>query len=524
LEKDNLVFSKVYIFHAILDNILSGKMTLTIYNTLSRKKEEFISVEKNKVKMYVCGMTVYSDAHIGHARTYFAFDVIRRYLEYKGYDVTYVQNITDVDDKIIAAANKENVDALEYSRAFADRCLGDLDNLGIRRADLYPKASETIPDMLQMSEKIIEKGYGYESDGDVYFSVEKFEDYGKLSGQRLDEMKIGASPLTGEKKHNPFDFALWKKAKPGEPFWDSKWGKGRPGWHIECSAMSSKYLGLPFDIHGGGMDLRFPHHENEIAQAEVATGRKFVNYWMHIGLLTINGEKMSKSLGNIINVKDLLKKWDPEIIRFFFAQAHYRSPPDFSEKVIKNAEKGLNRIHRLRGKLEDLSKDISTKIDESKLVEDGKIYYNEIESFKKRFEQAMDDDINTPEAVSRIFDFVNKSNVYFENNINPDAGLCKYALDTLVDLGSVITLFQPKIESNISKGESTLKNIQKIVIKYEKNVEGKSIEELMEMLLEIRDDARKRKDWDISDDIRKELENIGFEIQDTSKGSNWRKK
>jgi len=253
-------------------------MTLKIYNSLTRKKEPFVPVEKDKVKMYVCGMTVYSDAHIGHARTYLAFDVIRRYFEYKGYKVTYVQNITDVDDKIIVAANKEGIDALDYSKRFTDRCLGDLDKLGIRRANLYPKASETIPDMIKMTEKIIEKGYGYEADGDVYFSVEKFDDYGKLSGQNVEEMKAGARIQPGEKKQSPLDFALWKAAKPGEPSWDSPWGNGRPGWHIECSAMSSKFLGLPFDIHGGGMDLRFPHHENEIVQAEAATGKQFAKY------------------------------------------------------------------------------------------------------------------------------------------------------------------------------------------------------------------------------------------------------
>jgi len=499
-------------------------MKVKIHNSLSNQKEDFIPVENRKVKMYVCGMTVYSDAHIGHARTYFAFDVIRRYFEYKGYEVTYVQNITDVDDKIIAAANRENVDALEYSKRFADRCLGDLDRLGIRRADLYPKASETIPDMIEMSKKIIDKGYGYESDGDAYFSVEKFEDYGKLSGQRLDEMKVKSCPITGEKKHNPFDFALWKKAKSGEPSWDSPWGKGRPGWHIECSAMSAKYLGLTFDIHGGGMDLRFPHHENEIAQAEAATGKKFVNYWMHIGLLTVNGEKMSKSLGNIINVKDLLKAWDPEVIRFFFAQTHYRSPPDFSEKALKNTEKGLDRIHRLKEKLESFSEGTDAKIDESKMTVGEKIYHEVIVDFKERFDQAMDDDINTPEAVAIIFDFVNKSNKYFENNNNPDAGLCKYALDTLTKLGSVLTLFQPKITPNESDGDSILKNLQKILIKYEKNVAGKSIEDLINMLLVIREDARKRKDWDTSDSIRKELDNSGFEIQDTNNGPTWRKK
>lgn len=499
-------------------------MTLKIYNTLSRKKEEFTPTEKGKVKMYVCGMTVYSDAHIGHARTYFAFDVIRRYLKYKGYEINYVQNITDVDDKIIAAANKENVDALKYSRSFADRCLGDLDDLGIKRADLYPKASETIPDIIEMIKKIIENGYGYESGGDVYFSVEQFKDYGKLSGQKLDEMKTSACTITDDKKHDPFDFALWKKAKPGEPTWDSQWGKGRPGWHIECSAMSSKYLGLPFDIHGGGMDLRFPHHENEIAQAEAATGKTFAKYWMHIGLLTVDGEKMSKSLGNIINVRDLLKTWDPEIIRFFFAQAHYRSPPDFSEKGLKNAEKGLNRIHRLKEKLESFSGGASAKIDGDSLDEKEKTYYEIVNSFKEHFEQAMDDDINTPEAVAILFDFVNKSNKYFKNNPNTNAELCKYALDTLIKLGSVLTLFQPKTAPGDLKGDSQSGKLQEIILKYEGNTEKKSTEDLLDRILEIREESRKNKDWKTSDNIRKKLEDIGFEIQDTDDGPVWRKK
>ncbi|MCJ2533764.1 MAG: cysteine--tRNA ligase, partial [Candidatus Thermoplasmatota archaeon] len=351
-------------------------MTLRIYNTLSRKKETFVPVEKEKVKMYVCGMTVYSDAHIGHARTYLAFDLIRRYFEYKNYDVIYIQNITDVDDKIIVAANAEGVDALEYSRRFADRCLGDLDDLGIRRATFYPKASETIPDMITMIQQILDNDYGYVTDGDVYFSVEKFKDYGKLSGQKLDEMKVGSCALTGEKKHNPFDFALWKATKPDEPSWQSPWGEGRPGWHIECSAMSSKYLGLPFDIHGGGMDLRFPHHENEIAQAEAVTGKQFAKYWMHIGLLTVDGEKMSKSIGNIVNIRDLLKKWNAEVIRMFFAQAHYRSPPDFSEKALSDVKKGLDRMYRLKERLEKLSKNCTGEtIDTNKLGEEEKKYF-----------------------------------------------------------------------------------------------------------------------------------------------------
>ena len=497
-------------------------MSLKIYNSLNRKKEEFVPVVKNKVKLYVCGMTVYSDAHIGHARTYFAFDVIRRYFEYKGFNVLYVQNITDVDDKIIAAANKENVDALEYSKRFADRCLNDLDNLGVRRADLYPKASETIPDMINMTQQIIDKGFGYESDGDVYFSVEKFKDYGKLSGQKLDEMKGGARVDPGDKKHSPVDFALWKKAKPGEPSWNSPWGMGRPGWHIECSAMSSKYLGLPFDIHGGGMDLRFPHHENEVAQAEAATGKEFAKYWMHIGLLTVNGEKMSKSIGNIVNVKDLLKSWNPEVVRFFFAQAHYRSPPDFSEEALKNAEKGLDRIHRLKENLEECSKSALSNINEKTLSESEKDYLQKLNDFKKSFEKAMDDDFNTPEAVSYVFDFVNQSNKFLKNMSNPNQALCKLALDTLIDLCSVLTLFQDKKSVDDSL---IVDSLQKILIEYDdKSVESSNIDDLMKVILQVREDARKERNWSIADNIRDSLDKLGIEIQDTADGPVWRKK
>jgi len=495
-------------------------MTIEIYNSLTRKKEPFKPVEEGKVKMYVCGMTVYSDAHIGHARTYFAFDIIRRYFEYKGFKVVYVQNITDVDDKIINAANKEGVDALEYSKKYTDICLDDLDRLGIRRADLYPKASETISDMVDMIQKIIDNGYGYESSGDVYFSVEQFKDYGKLSGQNIDEMKSSACAVTGEQKHCSFDFALWKKAKPGEPFWDSPWGKGRPGWHIECSAMSEKNLGLPFDIHGGGMDLRFPHHENEIAQAEAATGKQFVKIWMHIGLLTVEGEKMSKSIGNIVNIKDLLKKWDAEVVRLFFASAHYRSPPDFSDKGLSNAEKGLTRIYRLKEKLEELSEDTKV-LDEKDSSGLDKEYFDDVNVFKSDFESAMDDDFNTPQAIAVIYEFVNKSNKYLEDS--SDGSLCKYALDMLVSLGNVLTLFQPKEGKSDDLDDSLLVDIQKILKKVGKKTDEKDIAKLLDLLLELREEARKNKDWDLADSIRNDLKEIGFEIQDTAEGPVWRK-
>jgi len=498
-------------------------MTLRIYNSLSRTKETFVPVEKGNVKMYVCGMTVYSDAHIGHARTYLAFDLIRRYFEYKNYEVTYVQNITDVDDKIILAANAEGVDALEYSKRFADRCLSDLDDLGIRRATLYPKASETIPDMITMIQQILSKGYGYVADGDVYFSVEKFKDYGKLSGQKLDEMKVSSCALTGEKKHNPFDFALWKSAKPNEPNWDSPWGNGRPGWHIECSAMSGKYLGLPFDIHGGGMDLRFPHHENEIAQAEAATGKQFAKYWMHIGLLTVDGEKMSKSIGNIINIQDLLKRWDAEVIRMFFAQAHYRSPPDFSEKSLRDVKKGLDRIYRLKGRLEKLAENSNdVTIDENKLTEEEKKYLIVLDDFKAEFESAMDDDFNTPKAFAAFFDFVNASNRFLEANESVDPILCHHVLDLFVKLGNVLTLFQPKKDQ--SDDGSLLKELQILLSKYSPSTDINDCDEVVKTLLNIREKARTKKDWKVADEIRKKLEDIGYEIQDAEAGAVWRRK
>jgi cysteinyl-tRNA synthetase len=502
-------------------NEVDIKMTIKIYNSLSKNKEEFIPIKDGKVKMYVCGMTVYSDAHIGHARTYFAFDMIRRYFEYKGYQVTYVQNITDVDDKIITAANKEGVNALEYSKKFTEICLSDLDDLGIRRADIYPKASETIPDMLEMIKKIIDRGYGYVSDGDVYFSVENMKDYGNLSGQKIEDLISGARVELEEKKRSPLDFALWKKAKKGEPFWESPWGNGRPGWHIECSTMSAKYLGLPFDIHGGGLDLRFPHHENEIAQAEAATGKKFAKYWMHIGLLTVNGEKMSKSIGNIINVKDLLKNWDPEIIRFFFAQAHYRSPPDFSEKALKNAKKGLIRIHRLKERLEEISNDVAIGFDKSLLSEEELRYLLSFDNFKSLFENAMNDDFNTPEAVALIFDFVNKSNSFLEKVSTPNKSLLKYVLINFVKLGKIITLFEQK---KIGDDSLLIDKLQDILDKYDKKNVSRDLNKLMDYILDIRQNARKQKDWLTADDIRFSLHELGFEIQDTNDGPIWRKK
>lgn len=486
---------------------------LKVYNTLTRKKEPFIPVEEGKVKMYVCGMTTYSDAHIGHARTYVSFDIIRRYLEYKGYEVFYVQNITDIDDKIIKSANEAGMNALEYSSYYAKRCLQDMKNLGIRPADIYPKATEHIKEMIELVKELADKGYAYISNGDVYFSVEKFNEYGKLSKQKMEQIKAGARVEIGEKKRRAEDFALWKSAKPNEPYWNSPWGNGRPGWHIECSVMSSKYLGIPFDIHGGGQDLIFPHHENEIAQAESAYGKRFVNYWLHSGMLKVRGEKMSKSLGNIINIRDALEKWDAEAIRFFFASYHYRSPADFNEEAIKNSENALKRIYTTKEKLEEFAGD-DERVSVEELNEAEKRYLNEIENFLLNFEKAMDDDFNTPRAIETLFDFIKKTNKFLMEEKKPDKRLCRYALNEFLKIANVLTLLQEK-EKRLDEDA-----IKKLAEKY--GIMGEKAEEIIEKILEIRRKARNEKDYKTADEIRNDLRKAGIEIEDAGSETKWR--
>ena len=483
---------------------------LKIYNTLTRQKEPFIPMEEGVVKLYVCGMTTYSDAHIGHARTYVAFDIIRRYLEYKDYKVFYVQNITDIDDKIIKAANEAGMDALEYSAYYARRCLEDMNKLGIKPADLYPKASEHINDMIEMIEKLVEKKFAYVANGDVYFSVEKFRDYGRLSNQKMDEIKAGARIKPEEKKRKPEDFALWKAAKPGEPKWKSPWGYGRPGWHIECSVMSSKYLGMPFDVHGGGADLIFPHHENEIAQAEAAYGKRFVNYWLHSGMLKVEGEKMSKSLGNVILLKEALKKWRSDTLRFFFASYHYRSPADFSEEALKNAENSLKRLKVAKEKLEEFAEE--GKLNEKELDEVEREYLREIKTAKRKFEEAMDDDFNTPKALESLFDFVKETNKFLMEKEKPNRKLCNHALKEFMRMAHVLTLFQE--EKAINE-----KAIRKIGEKYGIKGEAKGI---IEELIEIRKKARKEKNYKVADAIRDELKKAGIELEDMGEETKWR--
>lgn len=500
-------------------------MALSVYNSLTNKKEPFTEAHPGKVTMYVCGMTVYSDAHIGHARTYLSFDIIRRYLQYKGYEVIYVQNITDVDDKIINASNEKGMDALEYSAYYTERCLGDLDRMGIHRADVYPKASESIQDMIRLIQKIIENGFAYESQGDVYFNVEAYQssyhDYGRLSGQNPDEMKSGARITSHDKKQSPLDFALWKSAKPGEPSWSSPWGEGRPGWHIECSVMSARHLGLPFDIHGGGMDLRFPHHENEIAQSKAGTGEDFARFWMHSGLLTVNGEKMSKSLGNFITVSDGIEKYGAEVLRIFFAQAHYRSPPDFSEKNLEDTKKGLERIHRFEERLEQLIKKGEEGLQDSEANHE---YQEYIEKFVSDFEYAMDDDFNTPKAFAVIYEFINNVNRLINEHPNLPASLHTKALDQLHKLGLVLTLFEEEEDSTKKHDDVSIEKLRQLLLKHKSDSSASSEEEILDGLLRVRQQARNNKDWATADLIRDGLDSLGYEIQDTSDGAIWRKK
>ncbi|PKK86070.1 MAG: cysteine--tRNA ligase [Thermoplasmata archaeon HGW-Thermoplasmata-1] len=497
-------------------------MVLNVYNSLTRGLEEFKPVSGNsKVGMYVCGMTVYAPTHIGHARTYVAFDIIRNYLQYRGYGVTYVQNVTDVNDKIDAAAAVVGEDPIEYARRYTEICLGSLDRLGVGRADVYPKVTCEMDAIIGFIKRIIGNGHAYESGGDVYFDVPGFSGYGGLSGQNVDELNAGARVEPGEKKRSPLDFALWKAAKPNEPNWDSPWGAGKPGWHIECSAMATKYLGESFDIHGGGRDLIFPHHENEAAQSMAATGKPFVKYWMHTGFLTVEGEKMSKSLGNTINLDELLKAQDPETVRFFYALTHYRSPIDFTGKGLDDAKKGIERIYRARDALEasaggsPQSGGIEGK--EPKTPSDR--YVREIDDYVRGFEEAMDNDFGTPEAIARLFEFVTATNRYLSGG-GVVAAVAAKAFEALEKTGRVLTLFTK--ERNAPGVPDASKAVLKTLLSENGRLAGENVEELMSALITLREDARKSRKWALSDRIRDELKRAGFEIQDTKEGTNWR--
>jgi cysteinyl-tRNA synthetase len=463
-------------------------MSLTLYNTLTNQKEEFIPLEKNKVRMYVCGPTVYDTCHIGHARCYVAFDVIRRYLEYCGHEVTFVENFTDVDDKIIKKSNETGEDPFDIAERNIQDYFRDMDALNVKRADIYPRATQHIKDMIVFIERLLEKGYSYTADGDVYFSVEKATDYGKLSGVNVDQMKAGARVAVDEKKRDPLDFALWKKAKEGEPKWESPWGEGRPGWHIECSTMSLKHLGETLDIHGGGQDLIFPHHENEIAQSEAYSGKQFVRYWLHNGFVTIREEKMSKSLGNIVSVEDLLQEYSPETLRYFLVASHYRKPIDFDEAALEEARKAVTRLLNTIGLVKE-----AVKGEQRDLA--GEPF--SIDEYRERFQEAMDDDFNTPAALSVLFELARDTNRRIEEK-NIDRESLEKVLDTFKVLaGDVLGLF------------------------FEAKTEEFS-EDLLEILIAVREMVREKKLWDISDTIRDRLKEVGIVLEDTSEGTRWK--
>lgn len=467
---------------------------MKIYNTLTKKKEEFIPLEKGKVKMYVCGPTVYNLIHIGNARPMIVFDTIRRYMEYKGLEVNYVSNFTDVDDKIIKAAKEEGVEASDISERYIMECKKDMDSLNIKEATVHPKATEEIDSMVAIIQDLMDKDFAYKvSDGTVYYRVKKFQDYGKLSHKNLDDLEAGHREMkvTGGDKEDDFDFVLWKPKKEGEPFWNSPWCDGRPGWHIECSAMSRKYLGEEIDIHAGGEDLIFPHHENEIAQSEGANGKTFAKYWMHNGFLNIDNKKMSKSLGNFFTVRDVNQKYDPQVLRFFMLSAHYRSPLNFSEDLMEAAKNGLSRIvssvENLRYLLE-----IAVKLE---MAEDEKKLMDEVKRYRLKFEEAMDDDFNTADAVSAIFELVKFVNIHISKENS------RQCIDKLI------------------KEIVELTEILGIITKKEKELLDQDIEELIKE----RQRARKEKNFQRADEIREELSKKGIILEDTREGVKWKR-
>ncbi|MBQ4133087.1 MAG: cysteine--tRNA ligase, partial [Desulfovibrionaceae bacterium] len=479
---------------------------MQVYNSIVRRKEEFIPKNPGKVDMYVCGITTYDYCHVGHARSAIVFDVLSRYLRYKGFDVRFARNFTDVDDKIINRANKEGVSSQEIAEKFIAAFHEDMDRLSVRRADIEPRATENIPEMIAMCETLIEKGTAYSTpSGDVYFRVRNFPGYGKLSGRSLDEMQAGARIAPGEEKEDPMDFALWKAAKPGEPFWESPWGKGRPGWHIECSVMSAKYLELPLDIHGGGQDLIFPHHENEVAQTEAACSCQFVRYWLHNGFVQIDSEKMSKSLGNFKTIRDILETYQAETLRYFLISRQYRSPIDFSFQSMEDAEKNLKRIYQCIGAVEDeLAR---TKRSGSKLPEE---IWNELKGLGDSVMESMDDDLNTAAALGHVFGAVRLALKVLEDKSlrlcadTPD--LLREFLKLRSDWLEVFGVFG--LEPAAYLGELRLTQIKR---------KGISLEEI-ETLLDERKEARKNKDFAASDAIRARLNEMGVEVRDTPAG------
>jgi len=493
---------------------------MEIYNTLTRKKEPFIPREPGKAGMYVCGPTTYNYIHIGNARPLVFFDTVRRYLEFKGYQVTYVQNFTDVDDKIINRAAGEGEEPLALARRYTAEYFQDADALNVRRADIHPKVTEHMEEIIALVRTLVEKGAAYVAGGDVYFDLGSFPAYGKLSRRSPDEMLAGARVEVDPRKKNPLDFALWKAARPGEPSWPSPWGPGRPGWHIECSAMSLKYLGTSFDIHGGGMDLIFPHHENEIAQSEAATGQPFVRYWMHNGFITVNQEKMSKSLGNFFLVRDVLKKFSPLVVRFFLLSTHYRSPLDFDDEKVEAASRGRER---LKNSLQLLA-EARRREQRPKLTDRDRDCLARTENIRRQFEAAMDDDFNTALAISHCFELARETNTYLQEQTVPAADVLAGIAGTFAAFNEVLGLFKTGAEGEIVFTERAGADLgEKAEKAGEAQENGRLAQSLIELLLQVRQEARAKKDWTAADRIRDGLKELGILIEDTPQGPRWKK-
>ena len=466
---------------------------MRIYNTLTKSKQEFHPIEEGKVGMYVCGPTVYNYIHIGNARPMIVFDTVRRYLEYKGYEVNYVSNFTDVDDKIIKKAMEEGVDASEISERYIKECQKDMADLNVKEATHHPKATEEIDGMIAMIESLIEKGYAYEVNGTVYYRVKRFDGYGKLSHKNLDDMQSGHRDIlvTGEtEKEDPMDFVLWKPKKEGEPAWASPWGEGRPGWHIECSVMSKKYVGDTLDIHAGGEDLIFPHHENEIAQSEAANGVPFANYWMHNAFLNIDNKKMSKSAGNFFTVRDIAEKFPLQVLRFFMLSVHYRSPLNFSDTLVQSAKNGLDRILTAV----ESAKEVLAKLPKGKQAEKPEEEsYKQLQALREKFEAAMEDDFNTADAIAAIFEMVKLSNITVDESASYD--YAKSVIDEIEQLCGVLGIETEKKEE--------------------------MLDEEIEAMIEERQQARKNKDFKKADEIRDALLEKGIQLKDTREGVKW---
>lgn len=464
---------------------------MKIYNTLTKSKQEFIPIKSGEVSMYVCGPTVYNFFHIGNGRTFIIFDTVRRYLEYKGYNVKFVQNFTDIDDKMINRANEECTTVKELGNRFISEYYQDADQLNIERATSNPRATEFIDEIINFVQDLINKGYAYEIDGDVYFSTKKFNEYGKLSGQNIDDLQAGARINVDERKLDPMDFAIWKSQKPGEPAWKSPWGMGRPGWHIECSCMAHKLLGDTIDIHAGGMDLVFPHHENEIAQSEARTGKTFANYWMHAAYLNINNQKMSKSLNNFFTAREVSQKYDADVVRLFMLSAHYRTQLNFSEELLESAKAAVERLYNSIGNLESLLNEVKI----ISITEEEKQYIEDLNAYKARFIEKMDDDFNTADAISVIFDLIKDINVNV--GFNSSQELVQYCLNLIRELGSPLGILQKTTKV--------------------------SLEDEIENLIEQRQQARKDKNWALADKIRDDLKARRIILEDTPQGVRWKK-